>query len=93
MPKPMQSSVVGDKSLEMTMRDVLNGLTDTAAQLAFAADASHVEILSLEMPRDIPHQPVMRPDNVVAVDTTRSHNIVDYLIRRETMAIQRVAAG
>lgn len=93
MVKPTQPPVTGDKSLELTMRDVLNGLSDTATQLAYAADASHVEILSLELPRGTPHQPAARPDNVITVDTSRSHNIVDYLIRRETLAVQRVATG
>lgn len=84
MPKPTNPAVPGSKALEITMRDVQNGLVDAATRAAYAVEMMPVEILSLEMPHSLPRLPDIRPDNVVPVGSCRSHNIVDYLIRRET---------
>jgi hypothetical protein len=84
MSKSSSPAVPGSKALEMTMRDVMVGLVDTATRAAYAAESNSVEILSVELPRTLARPIETRPDNVVAVGSARSHSIVDYLIQRET---------
>lgn len=74
--------MAGSKSLELTMRDVMESLADSASQLAYAAAALNIEILSREAPcAATPHLPRA---TVVKVTAARSQNVVDYLIRRES---------
>lgn len=51
MPKAFkQPPVPGGKALEMTMRDVLDGLEDFATLAAYEASGGVFEILSIEPP-------------------------------------------
>ena len=81
MTKQPIIAIAGDKSLELIMRDVMDRLADSASQLAYSASEFAFEILSLEPPRAVILQD--RTNKVVAVATARSHDIVDFLIRRE----------
>jgi len=73
----------------MTMHDVQLGLVDAASYFAFTPGAYNFEILSLESPHRQPLTLSTRPDNVVKVTLARSHDIIDFLIRRESYLAQR----
>jgi hypothetical protein len=80
-----KAPVKGEKSLEMVMRDVMEGLTDAASYFAFRSTPDTLEILSIEPPKGDPFQ-TGRPNNanVTPLRRARSHDIVDFLVRRET---------
>jgi hypothetical protein len=82
MPIQPRAPIAGSKSLELTMRDVLEGLADSASQLAYGAAALNMEILSRESPRAA--APQSPRATVVMVTAARSQNVVDYLMRRES---------
>lgn len=76
-------STRGIKRLEVTMRDVLDGLEDAASYINYESSPDIVEILSIEPPG----RPIAVKDKVIpinlAFETGRSNDIVDYLIQRE----------
>ncbi len=72
------------------MRDAQLGLVDAASHFAFAPSEVNFEILSLESPWQQPKTLSRYPDNIVSVTTARSHDIVNFLIRRETYLEQRL---
>ena len=78
-------STRGIKCLEVTMRDVLDGLEDAASYMNYHSVPETVEILSIEPPgRAIPpFQDVIHLNQINTVDSKQSTNIVDYLIQRE----------
>ena len=81
----MQSkqSTRGIKRLEVTMRDVLDGLEDAAVYMNYHSRSDIVEVLSIEPPG----RPIVVKQNIVQLKTSRedtqNSNIVDYLIQRE----------
>ena len=76
-------STRGIKRLEMTMRDVLDGLEDAAVYTNYHSSPDIVEILSIEPPG----RPTIENHNVISINTAPDNNtdadIVDYLIQRE----------
>ena len=76
-------STRGIKRLEVTMRDVMDGLEDAASYINYESSPDIVEILSIEPPG----RPTIVKDKVIPLklpfDTESSNNIVDYLIQRE----------
>ena|GEM_PF-1804409 len=75
----------GIKRLEVTMRDVLDGLEDAASYTNYRSTPEIVEILSIEPPGRYvhPHQEVIQFNNLASPGAHESANIVEYLIQRE----------
>ncbi len=73
------------KHLEVTMRDVLDGLEDAASYMNYHSTPDIIEILSIESPgRAVqPLQEVIPLNKIYTVNSQQSANIVDYLIQRE----------
>lgn len=79
-------STRGIKRLEVTMRDVMDGLEDAASYINYQSVPETVEILSIEPPGRAIHQPkqdVIQFNKVDFTDSSESSNIVEYLIQRE----------
>ena len=76
-------STRGFKRLEVTMRDVLDGLEDAASYMNYHSSPNIVEILSIEPPG----RPTLVKNNVtpmkLAFENENNNTIVDYLIERE----------
>lgn len=75
----------GIKRLEVTMRDVLDGLEDAASYMNYHSTPDVVEILSIEPPgrTQQPTQEVIQFNNLASAEANESANIVEYLIQRE----------
>lgn len=84
--------VNGGKSLEMAMRDVLDGLTDSACYFAYRSTPDTLEILSIEPPKPTNWEQPTAEVIQVRDFQHRSRDIVEFLIRRET-ALERLAAN
>lgn len=65
------------------MRDVLDGLYDSATYFAYRSTPDTLEILSIAPPRDDPFRQLDNKSKVTPLRRARSHDIVDYLNRRE----------
>ncbi|MBI1425536.1 MAG: hypothetical protein GC149_19035 [Gammaproteobacteria bacterium] len=74
----------GDKHLELIMRDVLTGLSDSACYFAYRSTPDTLEILSIEPPKGDPFLTERTSATVTPLRRARSKDIVDYLVRRET---------
>ena len=72
------------------MRDAQLGLMDAASYFAFAPGEINFEILSLEPPCQPSTTLSTRTDNVVKMTMARSHEVVNFLIRRESQLEQYV---
>ncbi|MDH5395302.1 MAG: hypothetical protein OEW97_03440 [Gammaproteobacteria bacterium] len=76
-------SARGLKALEITMRDVLDGLEDAASYMNYNSFPDTVEILSIEPPG----RPVKSKQATLRIiphaDEKRSTNVVDFLFQRE----------
>ena len=76
-------STRGIKRLEVTMRDVMDGLEDAASYINYESSPDIVEILSIEPPG----RPTEVKNKVIpiksAFETENNNNIVEYLIQRE----------
>jgi len=76
-------STRGIKRLEITMRDVLDGLEDAASYMNYHSSPDIIEILSIEPPG----RPIQAKENVIPInlpiDNNANANIVDFLIQRE----------
>ena len=76
-------STRGIKRLEITMRDVLDGLEDAASYMNYHSSPDIIEILSIEPPG----RPVQANANFIPITLPIENNIdndiVDYLIQRE----------
>jgi len=81
---PSKQPTRGIKCLEVTMRDVLDGLEDAAVYMHYHSRSDIVEILSIEPPG---RRPSEAKQNVISLkdsrETSQNANIVDYLIQRE----------
>jgi len=82
-----KKKITGSKLLELTMRDVLDGLEDAATYMNYQSMPDSVEILSIE-PADqaIPSRSEVIPfAQRIDLNTIsqRSSDIVDYLLQRE----------
>ena len=75
----------GIKRLEVTMRDVLDGLEDAASYMNYRSTPEIIEILSIEAPGRInpPQQDIIQLNSIKSVKSAQMPNIVEYLIRRE----------
>jgi hypothetical protein len=82
--------VQGGQALEMTMRDVIEGLLDSACYFAYRSTPDTLEILSIEPPK--PGNWEQPSAEIIQVKDfqQRSRDIVEYLMRRET-DLERVA--
>lgn len=76
-------STRGIKRLEVTMRDVLDGLEDAASYMNYHSKPDIIEILSIEAPG----RPVSDKNKVISLNipatVSQNSDIVDYLIQRE----------
>lgn len=80
--QPKLKTQAGHKRLEVTMRDVLDGLEDAACQLSFQSSVDTLEILSIEPPgREVWYS--TKTATITPLSQKRSSDIVDYLISRE----------
>lgn len=79
------SKTRGIKRLEVTMRDVLDGLEDAASYMNYHSTPEIVEILSIEAPGRVPppQQDIIHFSKLNAAKKTKYPDIVDYLIQRE----------
>jgi len=78
-------STRGIKRLEVTMRDVMDGMEDAASYMNYLSVPETVEILSIEPPGR-PIQPAPELVQFTKADVSESiqnDNIVEYLIQRE----------
>jgi len=78
-------STRGIKRLEITMRDVMDGMEDAASYMNYLSVPETVEILSIEPPGR-PLQPTPEVVQFTKTDVTEPNqnaNIVEYLIQRE----------
>ena len=75
----------GIKYLEITMRDVLDGLEDAASYMNYQSVPETVEVLSIEPPgRVIQHnREIIQFNKTDTPDPNENSNIVNYLIERE----------
>ncbi len=75
----------GIKRLEVTMRDVLDGLEDAASYMNYHSTPEIVEILSIEAPgRVTPPQPeIIHLSKINSIKPAQTTNIVDFLIQRK----------
>ena len=75
----------GIKRLEVTMRDVLDGLEDAASYINYHSTPETVEILSIEAPGRVvlPQSEIIHLGKINSIKRTQTANIVDYLIQRE----------
>ena len=82
---PVRISKRGIKRLEVTMRDVLDGLEDAASYMNYKSTPEVVEILSIEPPGrpTQPGQEVIQFNNLASCEVNENSNIVEYLIQRE----------
>ncbi len=76
-------SIRGIKRLEITMRDVLDGLEDAASYMNYHSSPDIIEILSIEPPG----RPIQTNANIIPINLPIDNNInadfVNYLIQRE----------
>lgn len=76
-------STCGIKRLEITMRDVLDGLEDAAIFMNYHSSPDIVEVLSIEPPG----RPLIDTSKVIPLNRPTNNNddsdIVEYLIQRE----------
>ena len=75
----------GDKALELTMRDTLDGLFDSAAYFGFHSSPETVQILSIEPPKPVNFNQTVAQ----IVPVPRFQDVTDYLIQRE-LHLERV---
>ena len=73
----------GAKALEMSMRDVMDGLYDSACYFAFRSTPDTLEILSIEPPKGDPFAMPTKRAKVHRLPVNRTSNVVDYLMTRE----------
>jgi len=78
-------STRGIKHLEVTMRDVMDGLEDAASYMNYLSVPETVEILSIEPPgRSAPPlREVFQFKKIKTSVLNQSSNIVEYLTQRE----------
>lgn len=78
-------STRGIKRLEVTMRDVMDGMEDAASYMNYLSVPETVEILSIEPPgRSAPPlQEVLQFNKIDVAASNQNSNIVEYLIQRE----------
>ena len=78
-------STRGIKRLEVTMRDVLDGMEDAASYMNYHSVPEVVEILSIEPPgrETQPFNEVIPLNHINSFEIQPDTNIVDYLIQRE----------
>ena len=76
----VKQSKRGIKRLEVTMRDVMDGLEDAASYMNYHSTPDIVEILSIE-PAD--HMRSVARSSVIPFSDICESNIVEYIIQRE----------
>lgn len=80
-------SSLGIKRLEITMRDVMDGLEDAAGYMNYQSVPNVVEILSIEPPG----RPIQKTSQVIQLtkasssEAEQESDIVDYLIQKEQL--------
>ncbi len=82
--------VRGGKALEMAMRDVMDSMADSASYFAYRSTPDTLEILSIEPPGRDPFR--REPAEITTIQRARSHDIVDYLYRREAQ-LERIQSA
>lgn len=83
-----RAPVHGEKSLEIAMRDTMEGLADSATYFAYHSNPDTLEILSIEPPKTLNFE--KKPAKVIQVKP--SQDFTDYLIQRE-MQLERISAS
>jgi hypothetical protein len=79
-----RAPVNGGKSLELIMRDTMEGLVDSATYFAYRSNPDVMEILSIEPAKTLNFE--KKPANVVQLQPNR--DITDYLIQRELKLVR-----
>lgn len=79
------SSKMGNKALEMIMRDVLDGLTDLAMEANYSPQNGHFSILSIESPEVSSHEPVKTAAKPIR-QYKRKADIISFIEERERLA-------
>ncbi len=81
-------SARGLKRLEITMRDVMDGLEDASSYLNYDSSPNIIEVLSIEKPSQ---QQQIKESSILPLEQKdekySSNDIVDYLIQRELRKI------
>lgn len=75
---PRKLSTQGFKRLEITMRDVMDGLEDAASYINYQSTPDVIEILSIEPAG----RPIASKAQVISMNLPDS-DIVEYIIQRE----------
>jgi hypothetical protein len=88
MARIHKKPVSGTKALEMTMRDVMDGLYDSACTFAYRSTPDTLEILSIEPPKGDPFAMPTTRAKVHRIPVHRTTNVVDYLMAREEEQLQ-----
>lgn len=70
------------------MRDVMDGLYDSACYFAFRSTPDTLEILSIEPPKGDPFAMPYKKAKVHRIPVNRTANVVDFLMAREEEQIQ-----
>ncbi len=83
MARIHKKPVHGTKALEMNMRDVMDGLYDSACYFSYRSTPDTLEILSIEPPKGDPFAMPTRRAKVHRIPVHRTSNIVDFLLTRE----------
>ncbi len=83
-----RAPVQGGKSLEIVMRDTMEGLTDSAAYFAYRSHPDTLEILSIEPPKAVN----FRKKRATIVHVKPPQDITDYLIQRE-LQLERITSA
>lgn len=80
-----KTTIRGIKRLEVTMRDVLDGLEDAANYMSYQSTPEIIEILSIEAPGRVSSSQydVININKIKPLRQYPGENIVEYLIQRE----------
>lgn len=86
MRKNKQIVKRGSKALEMSMRDVLDGLEEAVNYVQYHSTTESIQIISIDRPHADFHKRSQRSSNIYSVTNPplhRSIDVVSYLIERE----------
>ncbi|GMR07508.1 MAG: hypothetical protein BMS9Abin26_0511 [Gammaproteobacteria bacterium] len=78
-------SKMGNKALEMVMRDVLDGLTDFAMEANYSPQNGHFSILSIESPDEAAQEPTVKPARQCR-QHKRKADVISFIVERERLA-------
>jgi len=83
-----RAPVQGEKSLEIAVRESMEGLADSVAYFAYRSSPNTLEILSIEPAKTLNFE--KKPAKIIPVKP--SQDVTEYLIQRE-MQLERISAS